>query len=65
MYDEENNSWKEFRSLCIPQSHCMTGIVEGRVVCIGGQGENTIEVTIIPPARILTPSRHLCTHSLY
>ena len=35
----------------------MTGVVEG--IGIGGQGENTIEVTIIPPARILTPS--LCS----
>lgn len=43
-YDEDTNTWKEISSLMVSRCRCITSVVEGKILCIGGQGENTIEI---------------------
>ena len=45
MYDKQTGSWERFGDLVIPRSRCIVAVYKGSVVCIGGQGENTIEMT--------------------
>lgn len=45
-YNDENNSWEEFGFLNVPRCRCLAGVVQGRILCIGGQGEDTIEIAV-------------------
>ena len=42
-YDEDNECWNNFSNLNIPRNRCIAGVFGGMIVCIGGQGERTIE----------------------
>ena len=47
-YSVQNGSWHKFSDLIVPRSRCIAAVFEGGVVCIGGQGENTIEIASCP-----------------
>ena len=43
-YDVETGGWHKSSDLILPRSRCIAAVFEGGIICIGGQGENTIEI---------------------
>ena len=43
-YDRDTDSWKIFVSLKVPRHLCLADVVRKKIVCLGGQGECSIEV---------------------
>ena len=43
-YDVETGGWHKLSDLILPRSRCIAAVFEGGIICIGGQGENTIEI---------------------
>ena len=43
-YEVETGLWHKKSGLIFPRSRCIAAVFEGGVICIGGQGENTVEM---------------------
>ena len=49
-FEKETGAWEKFSKLIVPRCRCIAGVVEGKIVCVGGQGENTIEIAVFEGA---------------
>lgn len=50
-YDRDTDSWKVFASLKVARHLCLVGVIGGKMVCLGGQGECSIEMADVENAQ--------------